>query len=162
MFLLYWYSCSGGRNGGSNFLLTFVLVFAFAWVLKFLFLRGRKVGCTFVPFAVPMCKSFETLILHEEERLAVSFYLWLSDLSDSLVTATDYGFHFEHWMWSLNIEDSYIDLLWLPFSFYIKWWLGLLLANIHFFKNGKTLSHYATLTLVTFLWNCKLPKQLWL
>ena len=48
MFLLYWYSCSGGRNGGSNFLLTFVLVFAFAWVLKFLFLRGRKVGCTFV------------------------------------------------------------------------------------------------------------------
>ena len=111
---------------------------------------------------IRMCKSFETLILHEEERLAVSFYLWLSDLSDSLVTATDYGFHFEHWMWSLNIEDSYIDLLWLPFSFYIKWWLGLLLANIHFFKNGKTLSHYATLTLVTFLWNCKLPKQLWL
>ena len=54
-------------------------------VLKLLFLRERKAGCTFVlvlvflfasVFAlVHMCLSFETLILHEEERLAVSFYL---------------------------------------------------------------------------------------
>ena len=104
---------------------------------------------------IRMCKSFETLILHEEERLAVSFYLWLSDLSDSLVTATDYGFHFEHWMWTLNIEYSYSDWLQLPFSFYSNWWLGLLLANTHIFKNGKwiarTLSHRCSSNIGNFL-----------
>ena len=126
--------------------------------------KGRLYLCTFISificnasvFAfVHMCLSFETLILHEEERLAVSFYLWLSDLSDSLVTATDYGFHFEHWMWTLNIEYSYSDWLQLPFSFYSNWWLGLLLANTHIFKNGKwiarTLSHRCSSNIGNFL-----------